>query len=104
MSLLINSEGADGPAAARQIGLLEAPSGAPMKQPLRVLMLIDKMLRGGGAERAMVALATTLPRDRFDVMVATTRPASRRDPPPGTRSTASVSCVPIQKPHEGPPG
>lgn len=75
MSLLINSEGADGPAAARQIGLLEAPSGAPTKQRLRVLMLIDKMLRGGGAERAMVALATTLPRDRFDVMVATTRPS-----------------------------
>jgi glycosyltransferase involved in cell wall biosynthesis len=38
-------------------------------------MLIDKMLQGGGAERAMVALATHLPRDRFDVMVATTRPS-----------------------------
>ena len=37
-------------------------------------MLINKIGRGGGAERAMIALATHLPRDRFEVTVATTRP------------------------------
>ena len=36
-------------------------------------MLINKMGHGGGAERAMVALATHLPRDRFEVTVSTTR-------------------------------
>jgi glycosyltransferase involved in cell wall biosynthesis len=39
-------------------------------------MLINKMYEGGGAERAMVALATHLPTDRFEVMVATTRPSA----------------------------
>jgi glycosyltransferase involved in cell wall biosynthesis len=38
-------------------------------------MLINRMHRGGGAERAMVTLATNLPRDRFEVTVVTTRPA-----------------------------
>ena len=42
--------------------------------PLRVLMLVDKVAAGGGAERFMAALATNLPRDRFQVRVATTRP------------------------------
>jgi glycosyltransferase involved in cell wall biosynthesis len=36
-------------------------------------MLINKLNHAGGAERAMVALATHLPRDRFQVVVATTR-------------------------------
>jgi glycosyltransferase involved in cell wall biosynthesis len=36
-------------------------------------MLINRLNHGGGAERAMVALATHLPRDRFQVVVATTR-------------------------------
>jgi len=45
------------------------------RRPLRVVMLTDKMFEGGGAERAMVAIATHLPRDRFEVTVATTRPA-----------------------------
>jgi glycosyltransferase involved in cell wall biosynthesis len=40
---------------------------------LRVLMLVDR-LRRGGAERLLVGLATHLPRDRFDVVVCTTRP------------------------------
>lgn len=75
ISFLINSAGAGGLDAARRTGQLDAPTGAPLKQRLRVLMLIDKMLRGGGAERALVALATHLPRDRFEVMVATTRPS-----------------------------
>jgi glycosyltransferase involved in cell wall biosynthesis len=39
---------------------------------LRVLMLVDR-LRRGGAERLLVGLATHLPRDRFDVVVCTTR-------------------------------
>jgi glycosyltransferase involved in cell wall biosynthesis len=53
-------------------GIATAPS---QRKPLRVLMLIDKVVVGGGAERAMVALAAHLPRDRFEVAVATTRPA-----------------------------
>jgi glycosyltransferase involved in cell wall biosynthesis len=36
-------------------------------------MLIDKVRHGGGAERAMIALARHLPRDRFEVTVSTTR-------------------------------
>ena len=43
---------------------------------LRVVMLINRMKRGAGAERTMVMLATHLPRDRFEVTVATD--ASRR--------------------------
>jgi glycosyltransferase involved in cell wall biosynthesis len=38
-------------------------------------MLVDRLLLGGGAERAMVALATHLPQNRFDVTVVTTRPS-----------------------------
>lgn len=41
----------------------------------RVVMLVNQ-IRWGGAERAMVALATHLPADRFEVMVVTTRSAS----------------------------
>jgi glycosyltransferase involved in cell wall biosynthesis len=56
--------------------LVEPRVAAPdAAQRLRVLMLIDKMRRGGGAERTMVGLANHLPRDRFDVMIATTRPS-----------------------------
>ena len=40
---------------------------------LRVVMLVDRLNHGGGAERAMVALAKHLPQDRFQVVVATTR-------------------------------
>ena len=45
---------------------------------VRVLMLVDKVRAGGGAERFMAGLATALPRDRYDVMVATTRTAGGR--------------------------
>ena len=38
-------------------------------------MLVNRLTLGGGAERAMVALATHLPRDRFAVTVVTTRPS-----------------------------
>jgi hypothetical protein len=41
----------------------------------RLVMLVNRMSLGGGAERAMVALATHLPRDRFEVTVVTTRAA-----------------------------
>lgn len=41
-------------------------------EPVKVLMLIDT-LRAGGAERAMVGLATSLPRDRYAVTVCATR-------------------------------
>jgi len=40
---------------------------------LRVLMLINKLHPAGGAERVMAALAMWLPRDRFEVTIATTR-------------------------------
>jgi glycosyltransferase involved in cell wall biosynthesis len=36
-------------------------------------MLVNRLNRGGGAERVVVALATHLPRDRFEVTVVTTR-------------------------------
>jgi glycosyltransferase involved in cell wall biosynthesis len=42
----------------------------------RVVMLVNSMRRGGGAERAMVALATHLPRERFEVTVVATRTAA----------------------------
>jgi glycosyltransferase involved in cell wall biosynthesis len=42
--------------------------------PIRVVMLIESLdYDPGGAERLVVALATRLPRDRFDVTVCTTR-------------------------------
>src|SRR4051812_14011452 len=50
----------------------------PLDGRIRVLMLVDKVRFGGGAERFMAGLATTLPRDRFEVMVATTRTAGGR--------------------------
>jgi glycosyltransferase involved in cell wall biosynthesis len=41
---------------------------------LRVLMLVNRLRDGGGgAERFLVGLATYLPRDRYDVVVCTTR-------------------------------
>jgi len=40
---------------------------------LRVLMLVDR-LRRGGAERLLVGLATHLPPERYEVAVCTTRP------------------------------
>ncbi len=39
----------------------------------RVVMLVNRLNRGGGAERVAAALATHLPRDRFQVTVVTTR-------------------------------
>lgn len=39
------------------------------------MMLVNRMSLGGGAERAMVAVATHLPRERFEVTVVTTRTA-----------------------------
>jgi glycosyltransferase involved in cell wall biosynthesis len=48
------------------------PPGGPA--PIRVLFLIESLdYDPGGAERLVVALATHLPRDRFDVTVCTTR-------------------------------
>jgi glycosyltransferase involved in cell wall biosynthesis len=49
------------------------PQGA--RERLRVVMLLDKVRRPGGAERAAVAIATHLPRDRFEVVMVTTRPS-----------------------------
>jgi glycosyltransferase involved in cell wall biosynthesis len=54
------------------------PRLAPPDRRVRVLMLVDKVRYGGGAERFMAGLATTLPRDRYDVVVATTRTAGGR--------------------------
>ncbi|MGH3337390.1 MAG: glycosyltransferase, partial [Propionibacteriaceae bacterium] len=45
-------------------------------RPLRVLMLVNKLNFGGGAERTLAALATHLPRERFHVSIATTRPTA----------------------------
>ena len=43
---------------------------------LRVLMLVNRLrYGGGGAERFLVGLAANLPRDRYDVVVCTTRPS-----------------------------
>jgi glycosyltransferase involved in cell wall biosynthesis len=39
-------------------------------------MLVNKLNYGGGAERALAALATHLPRSRFRVSIGTTRPTS----------------------------
>jgi glycosyltransferase involved in cell wall biosynthesis len=39
----------------------------------RVVVLVNRLKRGGGAERVAAALATHLPRDRFEVTVVTTR-------------------------------
>jgi glycosyltransferase involved in cell wall biosynthesis len=44
------------------------------RERIKVLALVDVLPRGGGAERMLVGLATHLPRDRFEVVVATTRP------------------------------
>ncbi|MEA2295731.1 MAG: hypothetical protein QOE86_3370 [Solirubrobacteraceae bacterium] len=41
---------------------------------IKVLTLVDILPRGGGAERLLTGIATHLPRDRFEVVVATTRP------------------------------
>ena len=51
---------------------------SPPDGRIRVLMLVDKVRFGGGAERFMAGLATTLPRDRYDVTVASTRTAGGR--------------------------
>jgi glycosyltransferase involved in cell wall biosynthesis len=53
----------------------DASFAVERSQKRRVVMLVNRLRRGGGAERAMVALATHLPRDRFEVTVVTTRPA-----------------------------
>jgi glycosyltransferase involved in cell wall biosynthesis len=42
----------------------------------RIVMLVNRLRRGGGAERTLVTLAIHLPRDRFDVTVVTTRPSA----------------------------
>jgi glycosyltransferase involved in cell wall biosynthesis len=41
-------------------------------------MLVDRLLEVGGAESLVVALATNLPRDRFEVVVCTSRSAGGR--------------------------
>src|SRR4051812_14709631 len=51
-----------------------APDASPAG-PRRVVMLVNKLRRGGGAERVAVTLAVHLPRDRFDVTVVATRDA-----------------------------
>src|SRR3954465_10158225 len=51
---------------------------SPPDGRVRVLMLVDKVRAGGGAERFMAGLATALPRDRYEVTVATTRTAGGR--------------------------
>src|SRR6476661_5149059 len=67
---LSNSRRRNPSALTRQFRL-DDPS---VDRRVRVLMLINKIGHGGGAERAMIALATHLPRDRFEVTVSTTRP------------------------------
>ena len=51
-------------------------NGEVRDRPLGVLMLVNKLNYGGGAERALAALATHLPRERFHVAIATTRPTA----------------------------
>ena len=56
----------------------EASDVAPTIVPVnrcRLVMLVNRMSLGGGAERAMVAVATHLPPERFEVTVVTTRTA-----------------------------
>jgi glycosyltransferase involved in cell wall biosynthesis len=49
-------------------------NGAAPNEPIRIVMLIESLdYDPGGAERLVVALATHLPADRFDVTVCTTR-------------------------------
>jgi glycosyltransferase involved in cell wall biosynthesis len=55
---------------------LDASSAVEGARKRRVVMLVNRIARGGGAERAMVALATHLPRERFEVTVVTTRSAN----------------------------
>ena len=50
--------------------LPEATRSPRSAERLKVLMLINKLHPGGGAERVTAALATHLPRDRFDVFRA----------------------------------
>ena len=54
----------------------DVSSATVRPRKLRVVMLVNRVRHGGGAERAMVALATHLPRDRFAVTVVTTRRCS----------------------------
>jgi glycosyltransferase involved in cell wall biosynthesis len=54
----------------------EVPPAARPIRKLRVMMLVNRLSLGGGAERAMVALATHLPRELYEVAVVTTRTAS----------------------------
>jgi glycosyltransferase involved in cell wall biosynthesis len=70
-------------APAHDLGNMETVETTPASdvklsigRRLRVLMLIDNMRHGGGAERAMVGLAMHLPKERCDVMVGTTRVGS----------------------------
>ena len=57
--------------ASRRAG---APMSAPVARPVPVVMLIESLdFDPGGAERLVLALATRLPRERFDVTVCTTR-------------------------------
>lgn len=60
----------------RSVRTSSAADGDVRERPLRVLMLVNKLNYGGGAERALAALATHLPRERFDVAIATTRPTA----------------------------
>jgi glycosyltransferase involved in cell wall biosynthesis len=61
----------------------------------RIVMLVDRLARGGGAERAMVALATGLPRERFEVTVVTTRTSS--GPLVDTLLAQGVRHVPLDR-------
>jgi glycosyltransferase involved in cell wall biosynthesis len=54
-------------------GMATAPWAVEAGRKRRVVMLVDRLAGGGGAERAMVALATHLPPERFAVTVVTTR-------------------------------
>ena len=60
----------------RSVRTSSAADGDVRGRPLRVLMLVNKLNYGGGAERTLAALATHLPRERFDVAIATTRPTA----------------------------
>jgi glycosyltransferase involved in cell wall biosynthesis len=72
-----------------------APSDMGGARQLSVVMLVNRVMHGGGAERAMVALATHLPRDRFAVTVVTTRRCG--GPLLDTLLAAGVRHVPLRR-------
>jgi len=75
-----DAAGAQGSATVVRSRPSHVTSPPPARAPdgdgrLRVMLLVNRLrFGGGGAERFLVGLATHLPRERFDVVVCTTRP------------------------------